>query len=681
MPKMTDRELLAVVEAEFSNAMGESGGEISTERAKAWDYYMSKPLGNEIQGQSQIVTSDVSDVVDGIMPSLLRIFTTAENLVDFDAVGPEDEARAQQESDYVNFVFFKHNPAFIILFTWFFDALVQKNGIVKAWWDDSEKVSSESYRGLTDAELAELFEDDELEAVEQEKREEDVPVSTVDPATGLEATILVPATVHDVKFRRVTERGRVKIEAVPPEEYRISADARTVDPCDARMVGQECEKTRSELLEMGFDKDIVDDLPAHGEAKESSEEIGRRDKTDESDDAPQDPSQDKILVKEAYIKVDYDGDGRSELRQVMTAGGQILLNEESDRQPFHVITPQPLSHKHFGRAVAERVMDVQEVNTTLTRQVLDNLYHTNNPSHAVWEMGMGEHTLDDLLTTRVGSVKRFARPVQESYQPISIPFTAAQTFPMLEFWDRVKRDRTGVSSDGEGLNPEALKNIQTTVLAQASDMSRMKQEAVVRVFAETGIKSLFRHIHELLLKHQDKETVAKLRGQWVPVNPAEWRTREDMTVKIGLGIGTREQNLLHLNAIWEKQADMVQAGGLGLTVTPKNIYNTAAEVVKNANMKDPAAFFTDPGDAQPQQEGDGTAELQAQLAQAQIQLQEQEQMIDRERNAAKHEQEMLKLQLQQQKQADDMTVAMEQIANKLTELELKYGENVPGSRV
>src|SRR3546814_12450297 len=98
--------------------MGAPGGDIATERAKAWDFYLSKPLGNEIEGQSHVVTSDVSDVVDSIMPSLLRIFTTAGNLVSFDPVGPEDIETAEQESDYVNYVFFKQNPSFEILYTW-----------------------------------------------------------------------------------------------------------------------------------------------------------------------------------------------------------------------------------------------------------------------------------------------------------------------------------------------------------------------------------------------------------------------------------------------------------------------------------------------------------------------------------------------------------------------------------
>jgi len=666
---MQDRELVALVEQEFANSMGAPDAEISKERAEAYDYYLSKPLGNEQKGASQVVTSDVADVVDSIMPSLLRLFTTADNLVSFDAVGPEDEAAAAQESDYVTHVFFKENPAFEIMYTWFFCALVQKNGIVKAWWDESERVTTENYQNLTENELAELLADPELEAVEQE--EEVITIDDVDVST------------FNVTFRRVSGDGNVCIEAVPPEEYRISSDSRSLDPSKARMVGHETEKTRSELVEMGFDKNLVASLPSTQNVLESDEEIARKDRTDDTRGDAQDPSQELVRVREAYCRIDYDGDGKAELRQIIIAGNQVMSNEPIDRQPFHVISPQPLPFKHFGRATAEKVMDVQKVQSTLVRQILDNLYHTNNPGHAVWEQGIGDHTLDDLLTTRVGRVARFERPIAESYSPITVPFTAGSTFPMLDYWDRVKRDRTGISSDGDGLDPEALKNIQTSVLAQANDLSRMKVEAIARIFAETGIKSLFRHIHELLLKHQRKERVVKLRGQWVPVSPAEWRERSNMTVNIGLGIGSREANLLHLNAIWEKQRDMAANGGMNLTVTPRNIFHTAAEIVKNANLPSAEMFFTDPGNAPappPGGEQQQLMQMQAQLQARQQQLDMERAALDREKMERQHQREMIDLQRKQEETNNRFTVEMEKIATKLTELDLQHRDvDVPGS--
>lgn len=669
--KLDEKRLAAIVNSEFRDAMGAEGLQVSQERQQALDYYLRKPLGNEVEGESKVVTSDVADVVDGIMPSLLRIFTTADNLCYFEPVGPEDEEAAAQESDVVTHVFFKENPAFLILYYWFMDALLQKNGITMAWWDQSEEVTQESYANLTEAELPELLDDPELEAVEREE--------IIDEPTG--------EIRHNIKFNRVSKKGRVRVDNVPPNEYRISSDARSVDPKDARMEGRERLITRSELLAMGFDPKVVEKLPAEAPYARSSEEQARKDKSDEQNGQAHDKSQELVLVRECYLKVDFDGDGRSELRQIFVAGGRVLSNEVVDRKPFHVICPRPLPHKHFGRSVAELVMDIQEVATTLLRQVLNNLYHTNNPRHGVNEMGMSENTLDDLLTNRPGGVVRFGRNPNESYTPITTPFTAGSSFPMLEYFEKVKRDRTGISSDGEGLSPDALKNIQTTVLAQAVDLSKQKIEAIARIFAETGIKSLFLHIHELLLKHQDKEKSLKLRNQWVKVSPTEWRTRTDMSVNIGLGIGTREQNLLHLDAIWQKQSEIVQNGGMNLLVTPQNLFRTASEIVKNARLQNPELYFRDPGNEQAPPPPDEMVELQKQQQELEARRQQLDQMrreietgklqLEQQRMALEHQREVAKLEEQREQREDKLFIEVEKLRNQLTEIELKYSTDLP----
>lgn len=676
MAKLSDDELGALIDSEFESAMGAEGGTISSERARAWEYYLSKPIGNEVEGESDVVTSDVADVIDGIMPSLIRIFTTDDNLVIFEPQGPEDVKAAEQESDYVNYCFFKQNPAFLILYTWFFDALVQKNGIVKSWWDESEVITTERYCDLNEQEVAALMADPELEAVEQDEHEKE----TIDLQTGLPAM----QTVYDIKFKRTTMQGRVCVENVPPEEYRISSDSRSLDPSKARMVGQERLVKRSDLIAMGFDAKAVEDLPAHDSAETTPEKQARHDYSDDTTGSPLDSSQDEILVREGFVRADRDGDGKAELLQIFRAGGKNLEIEDADSQPFHVISPQPLPHKHFGRATAEKVMDVQEVSTTLLRQVLMNLYHTNNPERNVWEQAIGENTLDDLLTRRVGKFNRFTRPVGEAVSVDAVPFTAAATFPMLEFMDKVKRDRTGVRADSDALSPEALKHVQTTALAPAMEEGKAKIELIARAFAETGIKSLFLRIHELNRKHQQKAQIFRLRNEWVPVDPSDWRTRYDMTVKIGLGIGTRQQNLLHLNSIAQRQREAIDIGWGNLVVTPQHWYRTSAELVKNAKLDNPELYFKDPEQAMappPNPE-------QLKLQQQQQQLAAQEQAIDQRRqqlDAQKaqlaeremmlnHQHEMAELRRKLEKDKDDFALANEGLRNELLELRLKYAQ-------
>lgn len=673
MPRMSDKELLDIVNSAFDSSMGVEGGDIATERASAWDFYHSKLLGNEVDWESKVVTSEVAEVVDGIMPSLMRIFTSAENLIEFEPVGEEDIEAAEQESDYVNYVFFKKNPAFMILYNWSFDGLVGKNGIVKAYWEESNAATREPYKGLNDDELALLLGDDELELLELEQRQEEFETE-LGP---------VQATVHDAVFQRTAKSGSARVENVPPEEYRISSDASALDPCKAEMVGHERSVKRYKLLELGYERDQIETLPALHEMNLSQEQRARKDRLDERKNITRDKWADDILVREGYQRVDYERNGKSELRRVVIAGNELLENEACDRQPFHVWSPCPMPHKHFGTCPAEKVMDLQAISSTLLRQVLNNLYHTNNPMSAIYEQAIGDHTLDDLMDRRIGGNVRFTRPVSEAFAPMAVPFTAASTFPMLEYFEKKVRDRTGVHSDSEGLTPEALKNIQTTVLAQAHDISRMKVEMIARIFAETGLKSLFLHIHELLLKHQNKGEMVQLRGKWVEVDPREWRTRLNMTPRIGLGIGTREQNLVHMTSIWDKQRDIVGAGGFGTIITAENVYNSAAEFVKIANFKNPERFFT-LVDQLPQQEDDPKAELaqmQLQIAARQQELDAARLDLDTQKVLLQNQREIEKISLQAKESQQNLSIEMEKIANKLTELELNYKQNVPGARV
>jgi len=666
--KMDEEQLVHLVEREFENSVGAPGTEIATERAAALDFYLSKKYGTEKDGQSQVVTADVSEVVDAIMPQLLRIFTPSDNLVSFDAVGPGDEGQAEQESDRVSYEFFKKNPAFLIQYQWIFDALVSKNGYVKAYWHEREEIDEEIYENLTQPELGALDQDDEIEIIEKDERLEDL------------GGVLVP--IFDVKVRRITKDGFVKCENVAPEEMRVSSDAKSLDLSEARMVGHERSMTRSDLLEIGFDPSIVDDLPAESVDIATDEITSRLDHDDETRDSENgDRSQDLILVKEAYMKVDYDGDGRSERRKITIAGGKILENIVVDRQPFHVLCSKPLPHKHFGRCVAEMVMDIQLLTSTLWRLTLDNLYQVGRPGHMINEDMMTGETMQQLLSVHAGRYVGVEGAPTEAHKELTTEFTAGASFPMLQELDKAKRERTGVAAESEGLSPESLKEVRTGALNAAIDMSRSKIEAIARIFGETGYTTLFLDIRRLLQKHQKKQEVIALRGEWVPVDPQEWRRRYNTTVNIGLGIGTREQNLQHLNAIFEVQKVFASSEDFREMVSPDNAFNTVSEMVKNANLKDPERYFTRIDPQQQQQAEDPTAQLaaqQAQLAQAALQVEQQKVQISEMQLAHKQEMDRAKLLLDQEKERNRFHQAEEDRTLAYTQAELQHATDIPG---
>ena len=655
---LTEDQLLALAQVELENSMGRPGGDLSEERTLAYEYYLRKPFGNEQQGLSKVINPDVAEVIDGVMPSLLRMFTLQDNLLQFDPEGPGDEEAAEQQSDYVSHQFFKRNNAFEIMFFWFFDALVMKNGYVKCHWDESIRSKTEVYDNLTDDEVLALLEDEEIEVIEHEQR-----VEVIKTPEGEQ----VELPMHRVKYRSTTKRGYNKVEPVPPEEIRISKDCNSIDPSKANAVFHVRKVMRGDLIAMEFDAEKVAALPAEADDTKQGEDRERNDRTDDQgvSGSSNDPSRDLIELAEGYIKADMDGDGIPELKQVFIAGGQLLEYDDIDRQPFHCLASSPLPHKHFGESYAEKVMDSQLVSSTLVRQILDNLYHTNNPGHGVWEQGLSDTTMSDLLTRRVGSVTTFSRPVPESYAPMTVPFTAGESFPMLEYFDRQKRNRTGITADGEGMEPERLKHIQRSVMMTSFDQNKGKIEMLARIFAETGFKTLFLHMHENILKHQQVEEILKLRDKYVRVNPQEWSERYDMTVQIGLGIGTREQNLLHLEALFETQSMVIQGGGGNVLVTAQNRHNTLKEMVKNMNYKSPELFFSPPpeGAKIPAPSDEALA-----LQKKEQELKERQQQLDMERQQAKS----AELQLKAQKQEVDAQLKLLDLKEKTAAREDKF---------
>jgi len=311
-----------------------------------------------------------------------------------------------------------------------------------------------------------------------------------------------------------------------------------------------------------------------------------------------DPSMRKVWVTEAYIRADFDGDGIAELRKVMKSGKVILENEETDVIPFAAITPVIMTHRHIGKSAADLIMDLQLIKSTLMRQVLDNIYFTNSPRQAVLSnaQGVPQANLDDLLTVRPGGVVR--EYVPNAVRPLTVPFMGQYGLQVMEYIDTVSAKRTGVTDNLAGVDSDALnKTARGATITQNNAMMRIK--LIARIFAETGVKAMFKLILHCLATHQDKAMIVRLTDKFVEVDPRGWDTSWDMTVNVGLGTGNKDQQLMHLQTITQAQMAFLQAG-LPI-VNPKNLYNVQARIVENAGFKSVEEFWTDPEDQQQQQ--------------------------------------------------------------------------------
>lgn len=643
MAKLDETEIKAIIVREIDNSLGLDGTKLTISRRDALKYYEGLPFGNEMAGRSQVVSRDVMEVVEWTLPALLRIFMAGDDVVRFEPQGPEDEAAAKQATEYVNFIFSRDNPGFQIAYNWFKDALLEKNGFVKVYWDKKTEIRTEHYSGLTDFEYQALqtpSDDEEIEIVEEEDypdpmasmggQEPAAPISGVLPSPN-GADLGATAALHDCVIKRRQKIGKVCIDCVPPEEILITRRATSIET--ASFVAHRVQKTRTELKEMGFDADLVDQIPVEDEQEYNTERVQRFIPEEEFPFSPlrTDKPEQMVWLIECYIKIDEDGDGLAELRKITVAGSRaqmILDDEEVDEVPLVSICPMPMPHKFFGMSLADMTMDIQLLKSVLWRQTLDNLYLTNNPRHHVVDAPgyANTNTIDDLLLSRPGGIVRSGHP--DTVTPLVTPFVADKSMPMIEYVDDVRESRTGVSRRNQGLSPDDL-NKTAAGMSMLQQSAAQRVELIARVFAETGMKELFKRILGLVTRHQDRARMIKLRNQWVPMDPRQWRNSFDLSVTVGLGTGNKDQMLTHLMNLAKLQGTIVQfQGGLnGPLITGENVFKTLESLVQNMGFKNAEEFVTDPTNAPAQQPKPDPkmqqqqADMQAKMQQAQMQAQ------------------------------------------------------------
>lgn len=660
---MDNGTLKGILENEIDNALGFIETETTYARRKALDFYNREPYGNEIEGRSQIVTGEVAEVVDGALPQLLRIFTASDEMVRFEPKMAGDEEKAKQATEYVNWVLNHDNEGVILFHNWFKDALLQKNGVVKVYWDEKVEITKEKYQDLNEEELAMLLADPDIEVSSQETTEMG---TQLDPMTGVE----VPVFSYSVVIKKTNKTGKVVVENVPPEEFLISKKARNIS--DSPFTAHRRLVTRSDLINLGYPKDVVDSLPVYSDLTFSEERVARYPRGEQPDeDYPLDKAMQEIEVYECYIRVDQDNDGIAELRRIVYAGKEILEDDVADFVPFASVCPIPMPHKFFGQSLADRAMDLQLIKSTVTRQILDNLYLTNNPRMGAVE---GQVNLDDLLTVTAGGVVRMKNP--NALVPVAIAPTANQSFPMLEYLDSVQEKRTGVNAQSQGLDPNILQNTTATAVAMMQNAAAGKVEMIARIFAETGVKDLFQKVLQLLCKYQDKERVIRLRGRYVSIDPREWTNGFDIAINVGLGTGNRQEQMAMIAAVLQKQEQILGTQGMNNPLVSLTQYRqTLGRFIESAGFKDSTEFFKEiPPEleqmiAQPQPpQPDPTT--QAVMAQVQAQIQADQMRAQNEIQVAQAKAQA-DIQLQREKAAAEIQLKREKAQ---ADLEIKTAE-------
>ncbi len=640
--KMTDDDLIAFLDAEADSASHQNTDIAGLDRERALREYMRLPYGNERADSAQVVASDVFDSVEGMLPDLIEVFASTDEAVRFDPVGPEDEAGAQQATDGCNYVFYKQNNGFLILYGAAKDALMMKTGGVKWYWEKKRTPSFATYQ-MDEFQLALWqLQNPKGEIVSTEDVKQDYEEGA-EPAMSEQGEPQMPqiGKLMTVRVKTVTEKGRVRVVGLPPDEIVVSKRHNSVLLDECPYVAHVTKRTLSDIRQMGFPSVTVDDvkraksdgqIAADRELRDSLLDIDSRDDVDHLDGAMVEG-----WLREEYVLIDYDGDGIAERRKIIRLGDMVLENEEFSHVPIAAWTPYILTHQFQGISVADLVSDFQKINTDIWRQSLDNLYLANNQSTVVLTDAQGNPmaNLDDLLNRFPGSIMR--ERTAGAIRPYSERWQGVEAGPMLEMVAAAKENRTGYTRYSQGLDADSL-NKTAHGIQQIMNASQKRMKLMARIMAEALVAPMFRGIFKTLTDYCMEELSFRLNGKYVKYSPQEWRDGYDMSINVGIGSGDKTQQMQMLGSIEQAQGIIVQGGGMGKLITPQNLYNLQKRKVELAGFKDPGEFFTDPASVPDQPPAPPPPDPKVQLEGAKLQQGDQqfqaEQVADQQKTSA-----------------------------------------------
>jgi hypothetical protein len=594
--KMTEDDLLALLQRKEDDAAHYVHGQLGQERETALREYYRMPYGNEEDdGWSKVVSSDVSDSVEWILPALLKTFTSTDKAVSFEPTTEKDVKGSEQATDACNYVFYKQNNGFLVLYTAIKDMLTVRNCAVMWRKETKETVSSIPFKGASKEMLALLMKENDAEIDSANQ----VPMMGADGQPMLDQ-LGNPVIGYDGRLKKTEKRTICKVEAFSPEDLLVDREWTSPLLQDCPYVARLMRVTMSDLKEMGLDISDDDDLEGSDSPSGTSTRLNDVNRTDTStlgygdDQDYGDESMSDGWLRIEFVLVDMDGDGIAERRCIYRLQDKILKNEVVSHVPIATASPILNTHRWDGQSIWDLVSDLQKLHTELLRQTLNNLYLTNNPRTKVltdsnWSPMAN---LDDLLDSRPGGILRQRDPNAISEQVT--PFSAGASMPMLEYVQGMRENRTGVSRTSMGMNPDSL---NSTATGRQIDQSASQQrvELIARIIAETLIKPIFQGILKVLTDGEMQKLAFRLRDEFVEYDPNEWRDSYDMTINVGLGTGDTQLKAAQLTNIYQMQQAGMQMG----LATPQNLYHTMAKIVENSGFKDVQNFVQDPRNAPP----------------------------------------------------------------------------------
>ena len=667
---MTDDEVQDIVKDALSEATSFIESEISQDRIKSQRYFEGEVDIGQEEGRSKIVATKVRDTIRAIKPSLMRVFLSSENPVEFVPTSQEDVVNAEQATKYAHWKFQQLN-GYNLLNDAIHDALVKKTGVLKIWWEDTTDAEIRSYTNLTEEELSAIVNEDNVEVIEHTAE-----LGMMTDETGIQTE----QEKHSLKVSYQKKQGELKIEGVPPEEFLVDRNAKSVS--DAYIVAHKTEMRVSDLVSMGYDFERISELSGlSSDSTYTDTEQFERQGYEQEDEDITDVSMKQVQVTEAYMKIDKEGTGVAIMYRVLLAGGEseVLECEPYGEVPFAVFEIDPEPHTFFGRSVADLIMNDQDSSTAMLRGMMDNVALTNSPRQGYVQ---GQVNVDDLMNNEIGALVRMKSP--QALVDIATPFVAGQVLTAMQYMDDAVEAKSGVSRASMGLDPDALQNTSATAARLQAQQGSAQIEVMARNIAEGGMKRLFKLMLELLVENSCEETMMRLHGQFLPIDPRVWNTGMDMTVNVGVGTGQEGERQAALNQALQMQMQIwTQYGNGNGLVTMTGIRNTLGDMLALQGVRNVDRYFQ-PINPEIEQQ---LIQEQQQMASENPELTEADALVQAEQYKAdkKAEMDMMKMQIEAQKalavddrERDELD---QELIIKAAEILGKYGTSVDTAKI
>jgi len=535
--------------------------------AEAEAFYDGKSDIKKEPGRSQVTSTDVRDAVRALKPSIMRVFTQADDIVEYFPKSVATGPLAVVQTRFVNDLFWDAE-GYRVLQDTVHDAMLRKIGIIKTWWDDSTEIEYMDVDGLTSMQLDYI---DNLEDVKVVSSEGE------DGSISAEIAIL-------------KEGGTLRATHVPLFEFFVN-DAATC-PDDASVIGQRRNIPVGEAIALGFALEDLEDLDGYDLEQDdfSEESEQRRGYIEETgDDIVADPIMRKVLITEAYLRFDLDGLGVPQLYRFWLGGTQYhyLSHERVESNPYEAIQIDPIPDAFFGRSIFDLLKEDQNTSTSIIRATCDNAHLSNNVRLAVHESMVN---MDDVLNNTIGYPIRFRAPGM--IQEIGVQSSVGSMLPLLQFLHDQGNNKVGVTDAALGLDPDALQSTDKNAVANTIQMSQGQVELMARNITETGLIGVFKKLLKLSMQHKAAEQATTVNGSIVDVNQEEFDGSMAMRTKVGLGTAGFDMKLAGLNNVLIQQKEIIGQYGLdNPIVTVQNVYNTISDITRMMGLTDVTRYF------------------------------------------------------------------------------------------